>query len=89
MPAFEIRSALASDEDELLELAHHLNTVNLPYSREAVRLGTIVITAIEANETCDASVFDPANLAEGIGYPPDEIFAARRAAYAISLAQRS
>jgi len=57
-------------------------------SREAVRLGTIVITAIEANETCDASVFDPANLAEGIGYPPDEIFAARRAAYAISLAQR-
>ncbi|HWL84176.1 MAG TPA: arginine N-succinyltransferase [Polyangiaceae bacterium] len=36
MPAFEIRSALASDEDELLELAHHLNTVNLPYSRGAV-----------------------------------------------------
>jgi catalase len=53
-----------------------------------VRLGTIVITAIEANETCDASVFNPANLAEGIGYPPDEIFAARRAAYAVSLAQR-
>ncbi len=57
-------------------------------SREAVRLGTIVITAIEANETCDASVFNPASLAEGIGYPPDEIFAARRAAYAVSLAQR-
>ncbi len=37
MPAFEIRSALTTDEDELLELAHHLNTVNLPYSREAVR----------------------------------------------------
>jgi catalase len=46
-------------------------------SREAVRLGTIVITGIEANEACDASVFDPSNLAEGIGYPPDEIFAAR------------
>jgi len=57
-------------------------------NREAVRLGTIVITAIEADETCDASVFDPANLAEGIGEPPDEIFAARRAAYATSLAQR-
>jgi catalase len=56
--------------------------------REAVRLGTIVITAIEANEVCDALVFDPAALAEGIGYPPDEIFAARRAAYAISLARR-
>jgi catalase len=57
-------------------------------NREAVRLGTIVITGIEANEACDASIFDPANLAEGIGYPPDEIFAARRAAYAIALAKR-
>ena len=57
-------------------------------SREAVRLGTIVITGVEANEACDASIFDPANLAEGIGHPPDEIFAARRAAYAISLAKR-
>jgi catalase len=57
-------------------------------TREAVRLGTIVITAIEANETCDASLFDPANLADGIGHPPDEIFTARRAAYAISLKQR-
>lgn len=36
MPAFEIRGALLSDEDQLLELAHHLNTVNLPYSREAI-----------------------------------------------------
>ena len=56
--------------------------------RETLRLGTIVITAIEANEARDASVFNPADLAEGIGYPPDEIFAARRAAYAISLARR-
>ena len=57
-------------------------------SREAVRLGTIVITGVEANEVCDASIFNPANLAEGIGHPPDEIFAARRDAYAISLAKR-
>jgi catalase len=56
--------------------------------REEVRLGTIVITGLEANDACDASIFDPANLAEGIGYPPDEIFAARRVAYAISMAQR-
>jgi catalase len=52
--------------------------------REAVRLGTIVITGIEANEVCDEPVFNPANLAEGIGHPPDEIFAARCAAYALS-----
>ncbi|MGY8660734.1 catalase family peroxidase [Bradyrhizobium sp. UFLA05-109] len=56
--------------------------------REAVRLGTIVITAIEPNEACDAFFFDPANLAEGIGHPPDEIFAARSPAYAISFAKR-
>ncbi|WP_027526180.1 catalase family peroxidase [Bradyrhizobium sp. Ec3.3] len=56
--------------------------------REALRLGTIVITAIDPNEACDAFFFDPANLAEGIGHPPDEIFAARSAAYAISFARR-
>ncbi|WP_370123965.1 catalase [Bradyrhizobium sp. USDA 329] len=57
--------------------------------REAVRLGTIVITGTEPNEACDASVFNPANLAEGIGHPPDEMFAARRDAYAISQTRRS
>jgi catalase len=57
-------------------------------SREAVRLGTIVITGAEPNDVCDASMFNPGNLAEGIGHPPDEIFAARSAAYAISRAKR-
>ena len=52
--------------------------------REALRLGTIVVTGVEANDACDEAVFNPANLAEGIGRPPDEMFAARRAAYAIS-----
>lgn len=56
--------------------------------REAVRLGTIVITGIEAEHTCEASAFNPANLAEGIGRPPDEMFAARCAAYAISQTRR-
>jgi catalase len=57
-------------------------------NREEVRLGTIVITGLEANDACDRSIFDPANLADGIGHPPDEIFAARRAAYNNSLAKR-
>ena len=57
-------------------------------AREAVRLGTIVITGVEPNEACDEAIFNPANLAEGIGRPPDEMFAARCAAYAISLAKR-
>jgi len=56
--------------------------------RDEVRLGTIVITGFEPDQACDRSIFNPANLAEGIGHPPDEIFAARRAAYTISLAKR-
>jgi arginine N-succinyltransferase len=35
--SYEIRGAVASDEDQLLEVAHHLNTVNLPADREAIR----------------------------------------------------
>jgi catalase len=57
-------------------------------AREEVRLGTIVVTGLEPDESCDASIFNPANLADGIGHPPDEIFAARRAAYTVSLAKR-
>jgi arginine N-succinyltransferase len=37
MVAYEIRSAAPSDEDQLLELAAHLDTVNLPNDREAIR----------------------------------------------------
>ncbi|WP_183235491.1 catalase [Bradyrhizobium sp. CIR18] len=57
-------------------------------AREAVRLGTIVITGTESDEACDGSAFNPANLADGIGHPPDEMFAARSAAYTISQARR-
>ena len=57
-------------------------------AREALRLGTIVVTGVEPNHACDGAVFHPANLAEGIGCPPDEMFAARCAAYAISQARR-
>jgi catalase len=56
--------------------------------REALRLGTIVITGVEANDACEEALFNPANLAEGIGRPPDEMFAARCAAYAISRTRR-
>jgi catalase len=56
--------------------------------RETVLLGTITIDAIDDHNACDASIFDPGTLADGIGYPPDEIFAARLKAYRISLAKR-
>ena len=57
-------------------------------ARDAVRLGTIVITGAEADDACDEAVFNPATLAEGIGRPPDEMFAARSTAYAISQTRR-
>jgi catalase len=56
--------------------------------REAVRLGTLTITALTATAHCDESIFNPAKLAPGLGQPPDEMFAARASAYAISLARR-
>lgn len=80
---FSLMAVLGRAGDPILDV-----TVRWPDEdhREMVRLGTIVITAMEANGACDALAFDPSILAEGIGYPPDEIFAARRAAYATSLA---
>jgi arginine N-succinyltransferase len=35
--AYEIRGASEADEDQLLEVAHHLNTVNLPADRDEIR----------------------------------------------------
>jgi arginine N-succinyltransferase len=37
MPAYEIRAALPNDEDELLTVAHHLNSVNLPDDRGGIK----------------------------------------------------
>jgi arginine N-succinyltransferase len=34
---YEIRGAIPEDEDQLLDVAHHLNTVNLPDDREEIR----------------------------------------------------
>ncbi|MFO0666235.1 MAG: arginine N-succinyltransferase [Polyangiaceae bacterium] len=37
MARFQIRGATPEDEDQLLEVAHHLDTVNLPAVREEIR----------------------------------------------------
>jgi arginine N-succinyltransferase len=36
-PAYEIRGAVPADEEQLLDVARHLNTVNLPADREEIR----------------------------------------------------
>ena len=37
LPSYEIRGAVPSDEEDLLRVARHLNTVNLPADRQAIR----------------------------------------------------
>jgi catalase len=60
-------------------------------NRKVVKLGTIAITALEPNATCDAATFDPVvNLPDGVAGPAnDPVFAIRSPAYATSLSRRS
>ncbi|WP_132250441.1 catalase family peroxidase [Methylobacterium segetis] len=60
-------------------------------SRKSVKLGTVAITALEPDATCDAATFDPvADLPDGIAGPAnDPMFAIRSPAYAISLSRRT
>jgi catalase len=58
--------------------------------RKSVKLGTISITSLEANATCDAGVFDPTNVVDGIEGPAnDKIFPMRSQAYAVSFSRRA
>jgi len=58
-------------------------------NRPTVKLGTLAITALEKNETCDQGIFDPGNLARGIDGPSDPLFTSRQPAYAVSITQRN
>jgi arginine N-succinyltransferase len=51
---FEIRSAVAADEDQLLDVARHLNTVNLPADRDEIR-GILEL----AQKSFSGSIKDP------------------------------
>lgn len=55
-----------------------------------MKLGTLAITALETNETCDGTIFDPLNLARGVEGPEnDPLFTQRQPAYAISIGARN
>jgi len=61
-----------------------------PEGRPTATLGTISLTALEDNATCDAGMFDPNNLAAGVEAPAgDKILAMRSPAYAVSLSRRT
>ena len=52
-------------------------------------LGKISITAIAPQETCDAGIFLPGNVTDGITGPSnDPIFAVRSPAYIVSFTRR-
>ncbi len=58
-------------------------------ARPTVKLGTLSISAVEKNASCDDAIFDPMNLAKGIDGPKDDLlFPARTPAYAISIGSR-
>ncbi len=59
-------------------------------NRRSVKLGTIALTALEANAVCDGKATDPViNLPEGVAGPAnDPLFEIRSPAYAISRSRR-
>jgi catalase len=59
-------------------------------SRPTVKLGTLRVTALEDNSVCDATVFNPTVLANGLtGAKDDALFAPRALTYGISLGRRA
>lgn len=59
-------------------------------ARQSVPLGTLAIVALEDDATCDATIFDPANLPNGIAASEDDqIFPLRTPAYAVSFSRRA
>ena len=57
--------------------------------RQSTTLGTVSVKSLAEDSVCDATIFDPLSLAEGIAGPDrDPIFAVRSPAYAISLSRR-
>jgi catalase len=62
----------------------------LEASRKAVKMGTISISGLEADATCDVGIFDPNNLVEGIEAPKnDKILPMRSLDYAVSFGRRT
>jgi catalase len=60
-----------------------------PKERERIDMGTLSITGLEDDAKCDAGIFDPTAVVDGIAGPAnDTIFPMRSAAYAVSFGRR-
>ncbi len=84
---FDMLALMGRDGDKI---ANATQTWADEDKRPTVKLGTLSITALEKNETCDLGIFDPTNLADGVAGPVDDpLFTARQPAYAVSIGQRN
>jgi catalase len=81
---FQITAVLGEPGDALDD-----PTALWPQERRSVDMGTLAISVLEADATCDAGVFDPTAVVDGIAGPAnDAIFPMRSAAYAVSYGRR-
>lgn len=81
---FDVTAVLGQDGDPVAD-----PTALWPEDRKSVKMGTLSISAVEDNATCDAGIFDPTNVTDGIAGPKDDkIFAMRSPAYAVSFGRR-
>lgn len=65
-------------------------TSEWPEGRRTVRMGTISVSGFEPDATCDAGIFDPNNLVDGIeASKDDKILPMRSQDYAVSFGRRS
>ena len=74
---------LAAEGDSLTD-----STSAWPADREVVEAGRLEVTAMNPIEACEALVFDPTNVVDGIVCSDDPILHARSVAYARSFADR-
>jgi catalase len=82
---FDLTAILGQDGDSLDD-----PTALWPDDRKSVTLGTIAITGLEEAAVCDAGIFDPTNVVDGIEGPKnDTIFPMRSADYAVSFSRRA
>jgi catalase len=84
---FEMRAVMGRPGDHTADVTRQWEGED---ARPTVTLGTLRITAVEANATCDTTFFAPTILAEGIAGPKeDPMFEIRTPAYAISITKRA
>jgi catalase len=83
--SFHITAVLGEPGDSLDD-----PTAFWPEGRRNVDMGTLSITALADDATCDQGIFDPTSVVDGIAGPPasDALFSMRSSAYAVSYGRR-